>query len=68
MKIHPIIQSFINHPMPKMVFDEIPMLDLVKMKENFKRVNSDLHNMTPAQKEKARNAAHQYLFGKPPTA
>lgn len=56
------------HPMPKMVFDELPIINPVKWKENFERVNSALSNMTPKQKEKAHNAAHQYLFGKPPTA
>lgn len=64
MSIHPMVQDFLNHPMPEMVFDEPPTVDPVKWKEGMERVNAIMSNMTPEQHEKARVAAHHYLFGK----
>lgn len=63
--IHPIVKDFLAHPLPDSAY-KAASLDEHKMpsRASFERVNRLLASSTPAQIENARNAAHQYLFGK----
>lgn len=67
MSIHPIVKDFLAQPLPDDVYKADSLLEhKMPSRASFERVNRLLDSLTPEQIEKARNAAHQYLFGKTP--